>query len=366
MNILLIGPLPPLRGGISDFNKELLKNLNKIHKVEAISFTHLYPKFIFPGKSQFGSEIINDFEIKVINPYNPISYLATLNQIRKSKPDKIISTHWNPIFSISYCLINFLSSTKIEKIGIMHNVKSHENSFFDNLFLKFYLKSIDKTVCLSRHTNKEIDSFYKTNSISLFHPIPQLNQKCIDRENAISKMKLDPKKKYLLHFGIIRKYKGLTLLLKSLKKVIAKNKAVHLIIAGEFYESVEKYKNLIIDLELQNHVTIENTFIPEKDFFKWFSISDFIIQANTSATQSGVTALSIYFEKIMISTASGGIKEILNEKNSYLCQKNINSISSRILEAFESDNNDKKLEIQKLKKNLQWNKFSKDLIKFIK
>ena len=116
MNILLIGPLPPIRGGISDFNKELLKSLSKIHKVEAISFTYLYPKFIFPGKSQFGSETINDFEIKVINPYSPISYLATLNQIRKSKPDKIISTHWNPIFSISYCLINFFSSAKIEKI----------------------------------------------------------------------------------------------------------------------------------------------------------------------------------------------------------------------------------------------------------
>ena len=175
MNILLIGPLPPLRGGISDFNRGLLKNLSKIHKVEAISFTYLYPKFIFPGKSQFGSEIMNDFEIKVINPYNPLSYLATLNQIRKSKPDKIISTHWNPIFSISYCLINFFSSNKIEKIGMMHNVKSHENSFFDNLFLKFYLKSIDKSVCLSAHTNKEINSFYKTNSISLFHPIPPVS-----------------------------------------------------------------------------------------------------------------------------------------------------------------------------------------------
>ena len=29
MNILLIGPLPPLRGGISDFNYELLKDLVK-------------------------------------------------------------------------------------------------------------------------------------------------------------------------------------------------------------------------------------------------------------------------------------------------------------------------------------------------
>ncbi|MAT79546.1 MAG: hypothetical protein CMD13_02290 [Flavobacteriales bacterium] len=366
MNILLIGPLPPLRGGISDFNYELLKKLIKTQNAQALSFHYLYPKFLFPGKTQLSKKVPFDFKIKKINPYNPFDYINTLNHIRKIKPEKIISTHWNPIFSISFAILNYFSSDSIDKIGILHNIKSHEPFFLDNFFIKFYIKSLNKAVFLSNFTKKQVNNITKIDSLSLFHPIPQLNQKCIDKKDAISKMKLDPKKKYLLHFGIIRKYKGLNLLLKSLKKVVAKNKAVHLIIAGEFYENVETYKNLIIDLELQNHVTIENTFIPEKDFFKWFSISDFIIQANTSATQSGVTALSIYFEKIMISTASGGIKEILNEKNSYLCQKNTNSISSRILEAFESDNDDKKLEIQKLKKNLQWNKFSKDLIKFIK
>ena len=30
-------------------------------------------------------------------------------------------------------------------------------------------------------------------------------------------------------------------------------------------------------------------------------------------------SLSIYFEKIMITTASGGIRETLNEKNSFIC-----------------------------------------------
>ena len=42
MNILLIGPLPPLRGGISDFNKVLLKNLSKIHKIEGINRTETF------------------------------------------------------------------------------------------------------------------------------------------------------------------------------------------------------------------------------------------------------------------------------------------------------------------------------------
>ena len=102
MNILLIGPLPPLRGGISDFNYELLKDLVKTQNVQALSFHYLYPKFLFPGKSQLSKKVTIDFKIKKINPYNPLDYINALNHIRKIKPEKIISTHWNPIFSISF------------------------------------------------------------------------------------------------------------------------------------------------------------------------------------------------------------------------------------------------------------------------
>ena len=366
MNILLIGPLPPLRGGISDFNYELLKNLVKTQNVQALSFHYLYPKFLFPGKSQLSKKVPIDFKIKKINPYNPLDYINALNHIRKIKPEKIISTHWNPIFSISFAILNYLSSNSIEKIGILHNVKSHEPFFLDNLFFKFYLNSLNKAVFLSNFTKKQVDNLTKINSLSLFHPFPKLNQKLINRNDALLERKLDPKKKYLLHFGIIRKYKGLEILLKSFKKALEKNKLIHLIIAGEFYENIKKYQKLIDELDIQNNITIENSFIHESDFFKWFSMADFIIQTNTSATQSGITALSIYFEKIMITTASGGIRETLNEKNSFICQKNMDSISLKILEACESNNEKKTNELKKLKKSLNWDKFSNNLINFIK
>ena len=129
--------------------------------------------------------------------------------------------------------------------------------------------------------------------------------------------------------------------------------------------STNKLNNLVKN-KIQNNITIENSFIYESDFFKWFSMADFIIQTNTSATQSGITALSIYFEKIMITTASGGIRETLNEKNSFICQKNMDSISLKILEACESNNEKKTNELKKLKKSLNWDKFSNNLINFIK
>ena len=68
----------------------------------------------------------------------------------------------------------------------------------------------------------------------------------------------------------------------------------------------------------------------------------------------------------MISTASGGIKETLNEKNSFICEKDPKSIALKILEAFETKNDKKILEIKKLKNKLSWDKFSSDLLNFIK
>ena len=53
MNILVVGPVPPLRGGISDFNNELISTINKKHNISILSFSILYPRFFFPGKINF-------------------------------------------------------------------------------------------------------------------------------------------------------------------------------------------------------------------------------------------------------------------------------------------------------------------------
>ena len=58
---------------------------------------------------------------------------------------------------------------------------------------------------------------------------------------------------------------------------------IHLIIAGEFYDDIKKYEELILKLKLKNNITIENKFIKTENIYKWFSAADFIMQTNTSA-----------------------------------------------------------------------------------
>ena len=49
MKIILVGPFPPLRGGISMFNHSLANELEKNHEVHRISFSLQYPKFMKIG-----------------------------------------------------------------------------------------------------------------------------------------------------------------------------------------------------------------------------------------------------------------------------------------------------------------------------
>ena len=92
-----MGPLYPYRGGISDTNKELCESLiSSGHKVEVINFKLLYPRFLFPGKTQFHQsfENTNLKSHRIINTVNPFNWIRVIKKIYELKPDLLISTYW--------------------------------------------------------------------------------------------------------------------------------------------------------------------------------------------------------------------------------------------------------------------------------
>jgi len=92
MKITLIGPYPPFRGGISDFNLSLSNELNKDHEVQIINFTTQYPKILFPGKTQF-KESNNSYDDhdRILSSINYFSWKRTADSIIDFNPDIVIA-----------------------------------------------------------------------------------------------------------------------------------------------------------------------------------------------------------------------------------------------------------------------------------
>ena len=98
MKIILIGPFPPFRGGISMFNHSLAKELEKDNQVYRISFSKQYPNLFFPGKTQF-FDFNGKSSMNLINSVNPLSWKSTANYINNIEPDLVIFQYWMPFFA---------------------------------------------------------------------------------------------------------------------------------------------------------------------------------------------------------------------------------------------------------------------------
>lgn len=369
MKIILVGPFPPLRGGISMFNHSLANELEKNHEVHRISFSLQYPKLLFPGKTQFQKKNINTNlkSHRILNTVNPFNWFGVLKRIKEIKPDLIISTYWTGLLSPSYSLINKFVSNKVKKIGIIHNVISHEKRPIEKYLLKLYLSKLDKYFTLSKNVLNQIQEISKENKgVKLFHPLPK--KFGVKEDKIISKktLHLNTEHEYILFFGLIREYKGLETLIKSMPKVLKLNPNLKLLIVGENYISMKKYKQLIKKLDISKSVIIKNTFIDDDKIKYWFSSSELVIIPYKKASQSGITSLSLQFEVPTVSSNIDGLNEVINDNiTGYFFNMNFDELAAKINYALKSDKNNIVNNIIKLKKELTWDSFVTQILKNI-
>ncbi len=97
LKIVSIGPYSPYRGGISDFNHDLINQLKKTHNVSILNFEKLYPSIFFPGKSQYKNRSSDsDKSFRILNPLNIFSWKKAVRKINQMKSDIVIFSYWHP------------------------------------------------------------------------------------------------------------------------------------------------------------------------------------------------------------------------------------------------------------------------------
>lgn len=362
MNIVIIGPAHPYRGGIAMFNERLAKAFQeRNHQIEIITYTLQYPSFLFPGKTQFSDDpapkgtTIN----KKINSINPISWIKVGFLLKKKQPDLVIFSYWMPFMAPCFGVISsILRKNKTTKtIGLIHNIIPHEKRIGDRLLSKFFTKRMNGFITMSENVMKDLINFTSKPTLLTPHPLYDNFGERISKEEARRVLNLKETEKYLLFFGIIRKYKGLDILLNALNTPQLKALNINLIIAGEFYDDETEYLNLIKQNNLENRVLITKSFIPNNEVANYFCASDFVVQPYKHATQSGVTQIAYHFNKPMLVTDVGGLKEMVpNNIVGYVTQPDSEDVANAIEDFYENNRENEFINgIEQEKRKYSWN-----------
>jgi len=311
MRVTIIGPAYPLRGGIAHHVYYLERELTERgHTVQVISFRKLYPGLLFPGKTEMDTSAsrLDANGISVLNPLNPITWPLAAKAVKAFSPKVVIFQWWHPFFALMVgTLARMFRRKGLKCILECHNVFPHESGPFDRLLLKFAAKPVDSFITHSSSDRTDLLPFASGKRISV-SPLPVPNEFSGEVNQARNG-------RTLLFFGMVRKYKGLDVLLRAMPKVLAHKEGMEctLLIAGEFYDSVDKYQKLINEYGLEEHVTIDNRYIPNEEIAGIFERVDVLVLPYLNATQSAVARIALANALPLIASRSGGLLEIVIE-----------------------------------------------------
>ena len=313
--IVLVGPATPYRGGIAHFLNATYQGLiNRGHEVEVINFSRQYPSLLFPGKTQYESDVADPIPSRrLIDSINPFSWLRTARQIIAGKPDVVVFMHWMPFFAPAYGTIaRRLKARGIKVLSIVHNALPHERRPGDIALSKYFFKVCDGCIVMSDAVQQDLASLNASiETVKVRHPVYNHFGQGIDRKDARKQLGVPPDVPMLLFFGFVRKYKGLQVLLESMRRVRDALPAVQLVVAGECYDDAEAYEAFVAEHNLAGHVQLQFKYMPEAEIPPLFSAADVVVQPYITATQSGVAQIAYHFERPLIVTDVGGLAEIV-------------------------------------------------------
>lgn len=309
MKICFIGSSKVFFSGISAhtiFHANAFAELG--HEVSVVLLRNLVPRFLYPGKKRLGAnECIVDYNSKIkvyegLDWNSPVSWIGAIKFLNEVRPDAVIMLWWTS----SVIHMQLLLALALRALGRpplileMHEVLDPLEEKF--IPLRIYSR-LGGRCLMSLCRGFTVHSGDVRESVKKAYGLPQDLVNVIpfgvynsysnyDRTGARHELNLN--KFVILHFGMIRKYKGIPLLIKAfemLPQEIALNS--QLVIAGENWGDDPCLEKMIKESHYSSSILYKPEFIPDSLVPKYFSAADVIVLPYLRSCGSGVVHLAL-------------------------------------------------------------------------
>lgn len=353
--VCIAGPSKRFTSGISYYTIRLANAMSDCYSVSVISFRQLLPTFLFPGKNHVGKNISSlDFNSRVtvfegMDYNNPFTWLSAYKFLKQQKPDVVVLQWWTSSVAHMHILLKmFASLTCKPKIIIEFHevVDPFEDSVLPiRIYSKFTGKLLRKNLnayITHSESDKELVALrYNIDPASIYvvpHGLYDQYGSPLDNEEA--KRQLSVEEEFVvLSFGLIRKYKGVTHLIKAFEQLPAEIlQNSRLLIVGEIWDDRKEIMDQIASSPLEDKITLLDEYIPDDKVTLYFSAADVVALPYLRASQSGIAHIAMVFGKPVVVSRVGGLQESMADYDGtfFVEPGNIQEISTAIARQFNS------------------------------
>ena len=316
LNIAVVGPVHPYRGGIAHYTTLLAAHLCQRHVTRVYSFRKQYPGWLFPGRSQLEPSDIPLANIEAqywLTPWWPGSWRRVTKDWSSWRPAVVVFQWWVPFMApMTAWLAARASRAGARVVMICHNVLPHEHSRSDAALVRMALSRADRLIVHSASEQHRAQELFPHATVEVV-PLPSFvafHSEKWSRAHARAALNLDGK--VVLFFGLVRPYKGLIDLLDALPGVLSET-AVQLLVVGEIWGDAELYRSRVKALGLESRVNFVDRYVSNDEAAMYFAATDLAVLPYREATGSAVLQLAFGLGVPVVVTRTGGMGEVVQD-----------------------------------------------------
>jgi glycosyltransferase involved in cell wall biosynthesis len=316
LRLVVIGPLPPWRGGVAHHTSHLVASLRERHELRVFSFRRMYPAWLYPGTSS-----TLDVDVRrlaqvdyLISGNNPLSWMRVLARIVSWRPDGVVLPWWSVFWApFAAFLVRSLRRFGIPTYFLCHNVLDHDAGRLHKHLASFALVAGEGYLCHTSADAKRLRQLLPESSV-VVHAHPRYLHFPAPADVPPRRAKLE-----LLFFGYVRPYKGVDILIEALG--LLGELDFHLCIAGDWWVDRAPIEKRISALGLQDRVSFLARYIEDAEAAVLITRADAMVLPYREASGSGVAALALHFERPAVASRVGGLGEyIIDGETGYLVE----------------------------------------------
>ncbi|CAI8306326.1 MAG: Spore coat protein SA [Cryomorphaceae bacterium] len=265
--------------------------------------------------------------------------LGTIFSVFHARFSGISIFHFH-IFYTNFLVLFNLLFVKIlfgKVVLTVHDVSSFSNSSNSLIITNMIYKLTDRIITHNQFSKSELVNVNADLSsyISIVphgNYIPFINTQ-FNKEKSRKQLAIPNNRRVLLFFGMIKKVKGLEILLSALKGVVKENPDVLLVIAGKPWENdFSLYQNIIDENNLSDYILLHTKFIQQEDVEHYYCASDLVVLPYTKIYQSGVLMMTLSFERPALVSDLPPLTEIISDnENGFLFKtENMSDLTNKL------------------------------------
>lgn len=306
MRIRLVGPVHPYKGGIAQHTTQLAHRLAAAgHDTAVESWRRQYPESIYPGQQRVDSAEVEPFDRTRyrLSWNSPLSWVLMGRRLR-SEADLVVIVLVSPVQVPPYLVaLGALGRRRAPRVVVLaHNVLPHERGPLDRLAVRRLLRHADEVLVHSQG-QRDLAKTLTTAPIVVRPLAPHLPT------GSLAEPPPAIPQRHLLFFGLVRRYKGVDLLVRALADV----PDATLTIAGEFWRGADEVYEAIEEAGVGDRVELRPGYVPADDIPALFARTDALVLPYREATATQNVALAFSYGRPVVATTAGTLPGLVRD-----------------------------------------------------